>query len=372
MKFNKQIKKIDQNKDAGNVELNTAIFNHVSSVSDSPSTNIDGPMGESVDNKSVKKENSMKEDIVELFYKNLEVPDFTIGSYDPYYDTNLGGWLPSEDKRVDIEIEWTYKADRSMVKEFLSDIISDTEFDPEELENLDDPDKYGEFIDKYIEDNFDALVDKYEPELLDHFHDFAVEDARENYDYDDLNESCKKDEDPEINESIKILKQDCDDVDDDYNDFSAFHLDRFHNPLYDGCLDCCEICGSELCYDENGNKFCPICSEKDQNDSFPLEENHTDIDLVTLVESLCNEIINCANTQSITVEVHCCDVRYTVSGKPFIKFELDINNSCFKCTLIQLEVDKVKLNIDDCNLVAQSINEIAEFIINKYKKCEDV
>ena len=103
---------------------------------------------------------------IELYYPKLE---FT--AYGPQRDVD--DW----DER-DVETDWSYYVDQVEVEEFLCDICQDDL--PE-----DDYDAWNTYLNKFVHDNFDELFEKYKQKILDHWEDYATEDAQENYDFNE-------------------------------------------------------------------------------------------------------------------------------------------------------------------------------------------
>lgn len=114
-------------------------------------------------------------DTVELNYDTLPI-EYEHGFYTDW----VSGPQYSTD---DIEIEWAYEVPKDEVKDFLIDYV------PGEI-----PD---DKVNKYLEDNFDEMFEKYNKQILKYFEPYAIEDAEEKYEY----------EDPYINEGLNIPKE---------------------------------------------------------------------------------------------------------------------------------------------------------------------
>lgn len=109
---------------------------------------------------------------IELYYPKLE---FT--AYGPQRDVD--DW----DER-DVETDWSYYVDQVEVEEFLCDICQDDL--PEDCPSYeDDYDAWNTYLDKFVHDNFDELFEKYKQKILDHWEDYATEEAQENYDFNE-------------------------------------------------------------------------------------------------------------------------------------------------------------------------------------------
>lgn len=109
---------------------------------------------------------------IELYYPKLE---FT--AYGPQRDVD--DW----DER-DVETDWSYYVDQVEVEEFLCDICQDDL--PEDCPSYeDDYDAWNTYLNKFVHDNFDELFEKYKQKILDHWEDYATEDAQENYDFNE-------------------------------------------------------------------------------------------------------------------------------------------------------------------------------------------
>lgn len=96
---------------------------------------------------------------VELEYTDLPITY----EYNFHMDPEIG----ADSERVDIRIDWTYKANKDDVKHFLMQYV------PDEI-----PD---DKLDKYLEDNLDDLIDDHYEDLLLYFMEDAIEDAEEKY-----------------------------------------------------------------------------------------------------------------------------------------------------------------------------------------------
>lgn len=96
---------------------------------------------------------------MEIYYRDLEL-EFEGNAFDSSY------WYPKE-----VKTDWYYEADDEDVSDLLYDIIIDL---PENNLELDE-------LKEYIEDNFDDLCEKYMDKIKEHFKEYAIEDAYENY-----------------------------------------------------------------------------------------------------------------------------------------------------------------------------------------------
>lgn len=224
---------ITLNRNAGNVKLNTQIFNKMNNSTESPSTNpISGPfggdvgggeaMGEAVEKKApilyvikdshgnilsrpnedddelwdrvssmeargrrglcvvvctpdmLKKEEleeclteaAPKKETVELEYKNLEFTQYGT-------QRDVDDWDEWE-----VLTDWTYKVSRDDIEVYIIENLLN-ESDIPNIADISD-----EEVDKFVTENFDSLFTKYEDEIKDYYHDDAVEDAQERYEYE--------------------------------------------------------------------------------------------------------------------------------------------------------------------------------------------
>lgn len=126
---------------------------------------------EAIEMEETKLNESMTEGDVELYYDSLPISIYVGGHSYGYYDVGYGNWLPDEGKEKEIEVEYTYEADRTSVEECLADWYYKDHPDQEPEEE--------EEIWKFIEEHFDELVDQYMDKLLYHFEDDAIEEAQD-------------------------------------------------------------------------------------------------------------------------------------------------------------------------------------------------
>ena len=221
------------NKDAGNVEHNVAMFNKMNSSTEMPSVSPNGPMSENLDtekvshlfrlhvgdtvnyrgetvtiedivndpehseivpsmlkingdmvpeeNVSLTRDYRLKEDLttefIELEYDDLEVVVVTRPrrprSYDFEYDRD-------EAQTKEVTIDYEYWVKKSDIVDLLYENITENDF-PEIDSATDD-----EILD-FVNQNFDALFEKYESMILDKWRDDAVEEAEMN-----MNESLER------------------------------------------------------------------------------------------------------------------------------------------------------------------------------------
>lgn len=114
------------------------------------------------------KESLGQEDYVELEYDDIEVTYF-------YNQRDADDW----DESTDI-IDYTYKADKDRVLEAIADFLESRPTKYYKQANCDEmsDDEYQAFLDKYLEDSFDDLVEIYYNDLLKYFRDDAEEAAQ--------------------------------------------------------------------------------------------------------------------------------------------------------------------------------------------------
>lgn len=160
------------NPDAGDVEHNVAMFNHMNTPAESPSVNPCGPMAEDI---NLREESNMGSQI-ELHYDDLEVTIVTRpqrpSSYHFEYDRD-------EAQTVEEQIEYEFTVAKSEIVDFLYENM--TENDYADIDTAPE----AEVLD-FINKNFDALFAKYESMILDAYREQARSDAEEH-----MNESLK-------------------------------------------------------------------------------------------------------------------------------------------------------------------------------------
>lgn len=166
------------NTDAGNVEKNIELFNKMSSPVEAPSNNpISGLHGDSVEaaegssiGESLIKESSMNKKTIELYYPELEVTDVTTGKVfkGNYYE-------PDEYETTDVVISYEYEVDKSSVYEFLQEL-------PELIAKYHLEDVSDETFEKFINTQFDELIEEFNEEILEYFEEDAADHARNNWD----------------------------------------------------------------------------------------------------------------------------------------------------------------------------------------------
>jgi len=128
--------------------------------------------------KHLKESNS---ETIELYYDKLPIKT----RYKVFNATEIS---PEEWDYKEGYDSWTYEVD----KDYVIDVLYDTILDEKEFENYSE-----EELVKYINDNFDDLLDKYYKEVLKYFEDSAIEDyeehKRDEDDWDDYRESLNED-----------------------------------------------------------------------------------------------------------------------------------------------------------------------------------
>lgn len=146
------------NPDAGNVEHNVAMFNHMSSPSGGPSTNPCGPMAEGLNESA---------ELVDLHYDKLEVTIVTRparpASYYFEYDRD-------EAQTVEEYIEYDYTVKKSEVVDFICENMTENDF--ANIEDASDAELVA-----FVNEHFDDLYSKYEKMILEYFEDSAREQA---------------------------------------------------------------------------------------------------------------------------------------------------------------------------------------------------
>ena len=163
------------NPDAGNVEHNINMFNHMNSPTGGPSNNpVSGPFGGDVCAESLN-EAAPKKETIELEYKNLEF-------------TQYGTQRDADDwDEWDRCMDWTYEVDKDDLYTFIFEsCIDETDF-PEAFEDEFDPNnpEHWARFESWLDDNFDAIYSKYEEKILENWEEDAAEEASDEYDPDD-------------------------------------------------------------------------------------------------------------------------------------------------------------------------------------------
>lgn len=146
------------NPDAGNVEHNVAMFNHMSSPSGGPSTNPCGPMAEGLNEGA---------ELIDLHYDKLKVTIVTRparpASYYFEYDRD-------EAQTVEEYIEYDYTVKKSEVVDFICENMTENDF--ANIEDASDAELVA-----FVNEHFDDLYSKYEKMILEYFEDSAREHA---------------------------------------------------------------------------------------------------------------------------------------------------------------------------------------------------
>lgn len=151
------------NPDAGNVEHNVAMFNHMNTTTGGPSTNPSGPMAE-----ELVTEATPTQETIELHYDELPieicVKPAAAPSYHFEYDRDEAEFK-TDTTSFDLEVN-------------KSDIVTFI------IENMNPDDYSGDWdndgtdkIEQFVMDNFDSLFSKYESAILDSYRDEAIEKA---------------------------------------------------------------------------------------------------------------------------------------------------------------------------------------------------
>lgn len=169
------------NTNAGNVEHNIHMFNHMNTPVDAPSNNpVSGPFGgdasasSSAMGESVSTEHRNTEEVVDLHFKNIPI-DVETGNYNPtgYYSPSFGNWLPDDPEITHKIIDWVYPVNKQNIAEFLQD-------DPDVQNELGTTLSDSEYQ-RMFDDKFEELLDKYMDKVLDHYYEDAINDAKLNY-----------------------------------------------------------------------------------------------------------------------------------------------------------------------------------------------
>lgn len=150
---------------AGDVEYNTAFFNHVSGADDGDTSVLagsigDGGMGEGL------VEDSMENEYI-LYYDDIDVE----GEYGPM-DWETGRCTKEYHSTTDYEL----KLDRDDLFNDLYELYQDNEASSDMTE---------EEIESYVSEHFDELFNKYYEKLKEKYRSWAQENANDEYEYDE-------------------------------------------------------------------------------------------------------------------------------------------------------------------------------------------
>lgn len=119
-----------------------------------------------------------EKETVDLDYTGMYIDVCTRrGNPTGYYNTSIGGWLPDDDDTCTVKIDYTYTVDKKDVLDFLADMCIEHEFTEEQIKDHDDD--WDEFVDTYVNDHFNELMEKYHNQLLDYFYEDAQDQAEE-------------------------------------------------------------------------------------------------------------------------------------------------------------------------------------------------
>ena len=149
---------------AGDVEYNTAFFNHVSGADGGDTSVLAGSVGDGGMGEGLVEDNM--EDKYTLYYDDIDVE----GEYGPM-DWETGSRTKEYHDTTDYELE----LDRD-------DLFNDLyELYQEEAS----PDMTDEDIEVYVSEHFDELFDKYYEKLKEMYRSWAEENANDEYEYDE-------------------------------------------------------------------------------------------------------------------------------------------------------------------------------------------
>lgn len=163
-----------------------------------------GAKDESPNNTTMNESNNHNDE-VELYYDDLRIEVYT-GSSSGRFDVGYGNWLPDDEYKTEY-VSCTYYANKQSVEEFLVDFVEE-ELSNEQLKALEEmsDNDYQDYLYKYVEDNFDTLLDKHMSEVLDYFEDDAIEQAIEEYEDDYYYESLCEDKKKKKKKSKSVVK----------------------------------------------------------------------------------------------------------------------------------------------------------------------
>lgn len=166
------------------------------------------PLCDLGDQTVLEEDNKNKKEYIDLYYDNLPITIVTKkGNPSGYYSQSWGQWYPDEDETAEITISYEYSADKADVMEVIYWNLTD-----EDISNVDEL-EYDD-VKKFIEDNFEALFEKYLTKIEDYFKDLARDEAEANYEDSDyyeegINEAIEKHDtlNPALWTEDKVLKQ---------------------------------------------------------------------------------------------------------------------------------------------------------------------
>lgn len=120
--------------------------------------------------KTIKEVNKKTQEIIELFYNDLEITIWNKLSDEILYPVDVAH--PAEYESEDIKIEYLYYVSKDKVIDFLVDILKDSE----------SFERYStKEIEEYVELNFDDLFENYYDEILKEFESDAKEEAEHKF-----------------------------------------------------------------------------------------------------------------------------------------------------------------------------------------------
>lgn len=150
---------------AGDVEYNTAFFNHVSGADGGDTSVLAGSVGDSGMGEGLVEDNM--EDKYTLYYDDIDVE----GEYGPM-DWETGSRTKEYHDTTDYELE----LDRDDLFNDLYELYQDNEASDDMTE---------EDIEAYVSEHFDELFDKYYEKLKEKYRSWAEEEANDEYEYDE-------------------------------------------------------------------------------------------------------------------------------------------------------------------------------------------
>ncbi len=255
-KKRKKKKGIDSiNTNAGNVEYNNAVFNHMNNAAESPSTNPTGPMGESVDNvRSTYKENYPNYKGIYIVWKIF------------LHDGISNRWIRYA--------EGTCKRDSTAMKyaqSALAKIYSDNKAysvqDFHDVENeyespynpCEEQSEWGYYLTRCLEPDIYYYTDE---------DDYILGEDWWRVTFDYIDTTMEESITNKSISSTSLMEESIDDVDDsfdwsiyDYGDSDDYMDDYEYSNTYGGDLTYCPICNRKLSYDEDGDTYCDNCGE---------------------------------------------------------------------------------------------------------------
>ena len=176
------------NTDAGNVEHNVEMFNHMQPSECVPVSPISGSMAEGLSNVD-------EEEMITLEYRKLPVEYAKFLGL--YYDPNYGGMCNDNYDYYSDKVDFEYEVSKEDVLEVLGDDFGvQTEYWLEDMT----ADEY----DAVLKDKFDEILSKYMHVVKEHFYEDALEAATDKFEDSFYEELLVKECEEQLTEDAKL------------------------------------------------------------------------------------------------------------------------------------------------------------------------